>query len=160
MVGKFTELGSNLVYVVNQLLDSDDLIKLIKYDVSEPLSKPIEATPTVLLFDRIYPIPKVPTVQEDKKTILSIIFSNAILSDNIKIKDSKLIFWIMCHIDLWAVRDNLRPFLIASEIDKIFNEKRGSQLSIGKVLFNSFVYREWDNRFCGYQLIYDVSALN
>ena len=158
--GKFTELGTNIIYVLNEILDSENLIKLIKHDVYDPLSQPIEATPASLIFNRIYPIPKIPDAQEQKKTILTATFSNAILSNNIKIKDYKLIFCIISHIDLWRVKDNLRPYLIAQEIDQIFNEKRGTQLSLGKVMFDSFIYRQWNEIFCGYHLSYDISSLN
>ena len=160
--GRFQELNTNIMYVIEQLYTSQNLLKLITYDDDSPLSisKSDIIKPSSLLFDRIYPLPKIPDAQTQQKTIVTVIFSHAKLDSNIKFKKYKLIFNIISHIDIWKISEGLRPYLIAEEIDNIFNELRGTQLSIGKVLFSDFVNVNYSNYYYGYQLVYDISSFN
>jgi hypothetical protein len=159
-VGRFSELGSQINYVIQLLLQSQNLMKLVKYDDPNPLSQPIVTNPSSLLFDRIFPIPKVPQAIETQKTIVTVTFSNAVLDNTEKMKDYKLIIAIISHIDIWRINGNIRPFVIANEIDSILNEKRGTRLTTGSVIFDSWIYREWNEKFCGYYLTYNLKNIN
>lgn len=160
MSGRFSELGTNINYVIQELLKDQDLMKLLFYNNETPLSSPDIVNPSALLFNNIFPYPKLPLVEENQKAIITVMFSNARLNSNIKFKDYKLIFNIMCHVDLWKIRGGLRPYEIAQRIDNIFNEKRGTSLSIGKVIFDDFIYREYNQKFNGFYLCYSLTDFN
>lgn len=159
-MGRFSELGQNVKFVTEELLKDADLLKLLTYNSSTPLSQLNVNNPKSLLFNKIYPVYKIPTVEEKEKSILTYVFSNAKLTDNVKFKEYKLIFNIICHIDLWTIKDSIRPYEIAERIDNIFNEKRGTQLSIGKVIFEDFIYREYNSKFAGFYLCYKLVDFN
>ena len=139
-MGRFSELNQNVNYVAELLLENENLMKLIKYDTSDPLSSTPVTTPNSLLFDRIFPTPKSVNAITEKKTLLTYVFSNGKLENNLKFKKSKLIFNIISHIDLWKINGNIRVYSIIDELDNIFNELRSSKLSIGKVLFSDLLY--------------------
>jgi hypothetical protein len=159
-MSRFLELGTNVTLAIEELLADQDLLKLLKYDSSTPLSQSDIATPSDLLFDRIFPYPKIPTAQEEQKTMLTLMFSSGHLNNNIKFKTYKMVFNIICHVDLWRISGNIRPYMILHRIDTIFNEKRGSPFSLGKILFDGFQYREYNEKFSGFYLCYELTDFN
>lgn len=161
MANRFSDLGKDINLVIDYMMKDEKLLKLLANDTYDPLSSTPISKPSKLLFDRIYPIPKIPITEEKEKSLITVAFSNAKSNKrNLKFKDYKLIFTIMCHIDLWQIKDSLRPYEIASRLDNIFNEKRATEISIGKIIFSEWSYREWNEKFCGYYLVYDICDFN
>ncbi len=158
-MGRFSELNDNVTYIKNLLLQNQNLLKLIYYDNANPLGGATITNTNSLMFTRIFPQPKTISPAEGEKTILTYVFSNAKLH-KAKFKNNKLILNIICHINLWKIDDGIRPYLITEEIDGIFNELTNSQLSVGNVSFNDWLYREYSNEFCGYMLIYNLCDFN
>lgn len=161
VTGRFVELNTNMNYVIQLLLENQNLLKLLYYNDNNPLSQPDIINPKSLLFNHIYPLPKIADVAENQKSIISVMFSNAHLNreGNIKLKDYKIIFYIMSHIDLWKVSGGIRPLLISHELDNIFNEKSVKQF-VGRILFGDWIYKEFNNKYYGYYLTYDISNFN
>lgn len=155
----FSELGSDINYVINLLLGSQNLLKLLYYQSSTPLSQPDITTPKSLIMTNIFPFPKIPKVEQEEISVVDILFTGGKPNGNIGFKNSKLIFYIICHINTWLVSgtiSTLRPYEIANEINSIFENRRNSQLTLGQVLFDSWDYVVWNNMFCGYVLSYKL----
>lgn len=160
-MGRFQELNKNVMYLSELFLSNQNLCKLLYYNESSPLSQPDIEDTSLLLFNKLLPQPKSVDAINEKNTILTYVFSNAKLNrNNLKFKDSKLIIQIICHLSLWKIDEGNRVYLIAEEIDKILNELRNTKLSIGNVLFDSWVYREYSDQYCGYYLTYDLCDFN
>jgi hypothetical protein len=159
-LSRFSELGTNIVEIIQRLLESEELLKLLYYEDDDPLSKPDVPNPNSLLFNNIYPLSKIPEAEEKQKSIISIIFTDAKLSKNQKFKDYKIYFDIMVHVDLWRIKGSIRPYEIAQRIDDIFNELRGTELSTGKVNFCGFRSIRYNNVYHGFTLSYDVTNFN
>lgn len=158
--GRFIELNNNMNYIIQLLLKNQNLLKFLYYNDYNPLSQPDISNPKSLLFNNIYPLPKIQEATEEQKSIISVILSNAHLrDDNIKLKDYKIIFYIMSHIDLWTISGGIRPLLISHELDTIFNEIKVSQF-VGKVLFGDWIPKEFNNKFYGYYMSYEVTNFN
>jgi hypothetical protein len=161
MSGRFTELSTGVNKIVELLLADEDLCKLLYYTSSTPLTQIPLPDPTVLLFENIYPYMKIPEIQEKQKSIVGVVLTNANLTDtNKKFKEYLIIFNIICHVDLWKIKGSLRPYEIAERIDTIFNERRENVLSMGKILMEDFLYREFNNKFTGYYLTYKCTSIN
>lgn len=148
--------------MVEILLSSQNLCRLLYYDNENPLSKsnPDIDNTSILLFNNIYPLPKPPTPQENEKSYLTIHLTKAKRTDGNSFKDYKLIIGIVCHINLWKISGGLRPLLISHEIDELFNKKRDENLSIGQVLFDDWVYQSYSDYFCGYYQVYNLTNFN
>jgi hypothetical protein len=159
-LSRFSELGTNIVGVIERLLEDKELLKLLYYECEDPLSQPDVPNPNSLIFNNIYPLPKIPEVEESQKSIVSIIFSDAKLSKNLKFKDYKVYFDIMVHIDLWRIKGSIRPYEIAQRIDDVFNELRGTELSTGNINFCGFRSVRYNNVYYGFTLSYDVTNFN
>lgn len=160
-MGRFSELNKNINYVTELLLTNQNLLKLIKYNDTNPLSHSDISDPYELLFKNINPQPKSVRAVEEKTTYLNYVFSNLKLNDkNFKFKDSKVFFYIISHNDIWAINGGIRPNQIVEEIDNTLNERRGTSLSIGKVIFGDCIYREFSDNFSGYVLTYDLCDFN
>lgn len=154
-------MNKNINNAMSKIFKSQNLCKLLYY-ATNPLSQPdIDNTRSILLMNNVYPLPKPPPAQEDRKVYLSIILSEAKMHNKGQsFKDYKLIINIVCHIDLWMIAEGLRPLLISHELDKIFNKTRSADLTIGESLFDNWIYREYSDYFCGYYQSYILTNFN
>ncbi len=159
-MAKFAELNDNLMDVLIKLISSQNLCKLLQFPVDNPyLESNIEDTSS-LLFDKVFPIPKIPTVSETQESYLTVIFDNFGLNGNIKFKDALLVFNIYCHIDLWQMTGTgkLRPYAIMEEIDKLLNDQR--VIGLGKMQFSRSRFIAANEKYMGYRLEYNVLDFN
>ncbi len=160
-MARFEELDENINKVMMKLIESQNLCKLLYYDTGhdeDPLSKPDIQDMSSLLFDRIYPLPKIPNIEESTSSLLTVFFDEIRLSENINFKGTILSFTILCHIDLWRMPGKLRPYSIKHEIDKIFNEQR--VIGIGKMQFERSRFTWANEKYSGYRLDYRIYDFN
>ena len=137
------------------LLSSQNLCKYLYYDIAEPLTQPDFDDTSILLFDRIHPTPIVPTVTDSAKSFITIVQDEFSLArTNTAFKISKIVFNVLCHIDLWMMpgTGKIRPYTILNEIDKLFNEQR--VLGIGKLQFSNGRWIVVNDKWQGYQISY------
>jgi len=156
-MSRFEELNLNIDTVLMKLLSSQDLCKYLFYDEDDPMSQPNIEDTSILLFDRIYPTPVSPTITDSAKSLITIIQDDFSLAQtNTAFKTSKIIFNILCHIELWRMpgTGKLRPYSILSEIDKLFNQQR--VLGIGKLSFSNGRWIGVNDRWQGYQVAYKI----
>lgn len=157
-MGKFNELNNNINKVLMKLISSENLCKLLYYDVSNPLSQADISDKTVLLYTKIYPYPFTPDSQTAESSILSVIFNDFSLSPNPSFKNNSLELIIICHHNLWRIDEMLRPFAILNELDEIFNNER--VIGIGKGEFRGCRLIWADKNWSGYKLMYENWEFN
>lgn len=123
-MSKMQNLNTDMFIILNKLLANKNLCKLLAYTDSDPLSLNDVEQSKSLLFNNIYPFSFVPDVQSDPTTIINVIFDNfTLVNSNNSYTTNLVVFNILCHQDLWLINNNqLRPFSIMSELDKIFND--------------------------------------
>ena len=160
-MGRFANMSSNVYYAVGKILDNQDLLKLIYYDSYNPLSEPDIVEPKkILIPEYVYPGFKIPDIDDKQQVILTVECDSAKLSGNPKFTNSKLVFNIMCHTKLWMIDGEIRPYLICEEIDKIFGEKRNTNLTMGSIPLDRCQKVIYNNKFAGYVLMYNLCDSN
>lgn len=158
-ISRFNELNTVLMSVLLKLVDSDNLCKLINYDTYTPLSETSMTDNTTLLFDKIYPYPFTPNVDEEARTVINVLLDNFELGKtNTYFKNNQLSFVVICHKDLWRIDSMLRPFAILNEIDTLFNCQNG--YGVGKTIFDNG-HLLWINaQYSGYKVTYNLCDFN
>ncbi|MFB5759102.1 hypothetical protein [Paenibacillus medicaginis] len=158
-MAKFEQLNDYVFNTLQALIGNQNLCKLLKYNNTDPLSQPDIEDASVLIMDKIYPMPNIPGTQAEESSLLNIIFDNFKLSsDNKGTKDGTLVINIIVHNNLWLMNGRLRPFSILAELDKTFNDKR--IVGIKKMQFDRGRYYFINEKFSGYQVIYQVVSTN
>jgi len=143
------------------ILGSQNLCKLLYYNDSDPFSQPDLSDTSVLLFSSIFPTPIIPQITDEAKSLITIVLDDFLLArNNTAFKTSKIVFNILCHIDLWVLpgTGKLRIYSILNEIDKLFNEQR--IITIGKLEFVSGRWISSNEKWQGYQVAYKVIDFN
>lgn len=143
--------------ILTKLLSNQNLCKYIYYPVSSPLTQPTITDTKKLLFTYISPIPILPSVTDTAKSFIIVTLDDFNLGKSFKV--SKVVFDIVCHVDLWKIDGGkLRPFRIMHEIDTLYNEQR--IFGIGKLNFDGGRRIIINDKFQGYQLRYRVYEFN
>lgn len=156
-MANFKELNDNVTQVLLKLLESQNLCKLLYYNSIDPLSEP-DIDPYSLLMKKIFPIPKIPGVEEAESSYLTVVFDSFRLGDNKGVKDGKLLLTAFVHEKLWFINGQLRPISIMHEIDKLFNNQR--IIGIKKLQFESGRFVAPNEKYSGYQVTYKIVSGN
>lgn len=155
---KFKELNDNLFKVLSAITDNNDLCKLIHYNTDDPLNQP-NIDGNSLLFKKIFPYNFNVEILSEASSILNVSFTSFESGrNNIAYKNGIITFTVLCHHELHKMNEGLRPFFIAHEIDKLFNDQR--VIGIGTMQFDR--YREiWASKdYSGCQLSYKIVEFN
>lgn len=77
-------------------------------------------------------------------------------ASNPEFRDNIISFDIICHFDQWELKDSfqLRPYMIAAELDSMFNDKRLT--GIGKLEFLGANQLIINDEFAGVSLMYQA----
>lgn len=153
----FTDVGSNLRYILNRILKNDTLIKLLYYNDSDISSKPdlTDQQKVDLINDYIKIVPKLSKDPENKNYLIIQMDRFSPVSDDTRFRKLVLSFDIICHADNWIMNDYmLRPFKIMQELDSLFNMSKLS--SLGPVTFISANQIVINEDLMGYSLYYSV----
>lgn len=158
-MSRFQELNNNITNIMNQMFTSQNLCKYLLYDTDNPLAGTDIADTSTLLFNKIFPIPKIPDVVSTEGSMVVVILEDFRLSNNILVKDSVICFDVITHIDKWRmIGHGLRPYQIMGEIDELFNNQR--VMGFGKIQFYKSNYIYVNEKFSGYRMRYKSSDLN
>ena len=151
----FVSVQNDLRKITEKLLNNETLKKLLFYQDKDCLKKPVltQEETFSLINNNIRIIPKI-TV--DKEALNYVIIGMDDFTQNYsnpEFRDCHISFDIICHIDQWNLGDyQLRPFLIAGEIDKEMNNCKLS--GIGTLQFQGCSRLLLNNEFAGYTLNY------
>lgn len=151
----FKELNDIMNKVVELISKDEELMKLIAY----PNEK---HSIDDLMFKNIFLMPRGADAVKDEKTFLNIYMSaTSRYEKNSGFRQACLTFDIFSHLNIWLLPDNtIRPYLISSRIDKIFNDnfnEQVRQISINAPLFGGWEVYRYGEYFYGYKLKYYIS---
>lgn len=151
----FVSVQNDLRKIAEKLLSNETLKKLLFYQGKDCLKKPVLTQEETfgLVGNNIRIVPKI-TVDKEALNYIIIGMDDFVQNySNPEYRDCRISFDIICHIDQWNLGDyQLRPFLIAGEIDK---EMNGARLSgIGTLQFQGCSRLLLNNEFAGYTLTY------
>ena len=153
----FQELNSNVLVIEKLLLADQDLCKYLYYNADDPLSEATIADTTILIMKNIFPLPKMPDAQEEKKAFLNYYVYNAEPWPNSGFRKLFLSFDVICHLDLWLIKDGIRPYSILNRIDNMFNNKHIAELSSKNVFWDGLQVTKYSDKFYGYHILYDLT---
>lgn len=157
-MSRLSDLSKDKITVMERLLDSNELCKAVYYNERDFLNQPVLSNPYELIYEHIFPYRKVPKIDEKMKTYITMSFKNYSLANN-RFKSGYIYINIFTHHDL--VRTDygvLRYDFIASEIDKLMNEKRG--IGIGKIEFYDMDELFVNEKYLGVYLAYKLYEFN
>lgn len=158
-MARFKELNQNLEKILIQLVENQNLCKLLTVNTKTPLESPDIPDTYDLIFKNIYPMPKIPDAQENESSFLTVWFDDLNRRPNSNaFKNNTITFNILCHHNLWRLNGELRPYAILHEIDTMFNQKRIS--GIGKVQLESGRFLWTNDFYSGYQVQYRMYEWN
>ncbi len=159
MASFFEDLNDNIIDVESMLLASTPLCKLLQYSGAtdiEPLTK-ADFDHKTLRMKNLFPMPKMPDVQSDRKAIVSYYFMNGKPQRrNTGFRNVYLCFDVICHLDSWLIKDGIRPYSICAILDRMFNGQFIGELSGNDVFSADFTHMRYGDYFYGYRLIYQL----
>lgn len=151
----FKDLNDIMNKVVELITEDEELMKLIAYPNEKHDIKD-------LMLKNIFLMPRGADAVKDEKTFLNIYMDSAYRYENNGFRQACLTFDIFSHLNIWLLPDNtIRPYLITSRIDEIFNNnfnKQVRQISINAPLFDSWKVYRYGEYFYGYKLKYYISV--
>lgn len=121
----FLSVEKDMGIITNMMLKNNRLKKLLYHTTKDCLNKPklTEDQTVDLIGKNIKMVPKL-TVDGSVLNYIIITFDNFTRTENPEFRDNIIEFDIVCHFDQWQLQDfQLRPYMIAAEIDTMFNEK-------------------------------------
>ena len=158
---RFAVMGENLFKVTNKLVTNQRLCRLLKYQDPDPLDeqKHKDVDGVDLLHKQIVLIPKYPENGIEYSWVLAIFDNYTINPSNPDFKLTRIRFDIVCPYTEWIINENnLRPYLIMEEIDKMFNQAKLS--GIGNLQFTHSTPLVLSPQVGGYSMYYQINEFN
>lgn len=133
-MGIFNDIDEAHYKLVGDLFQDADLLKLIRYDDFDPLSQPIVQNPQEMIYigqdeeneqvHRIYLLPKLPEIEDSKKTFIIPATTRIQPSSGTYRMDFNMTFNIATELSLWNIKDGKRRiYQIMDKIDQWYNRK-------------------------------------
>jgi hypothetical protein len=153
------ELGSNLFLVAKRLLENNRLCRLLVNSNMNPLDIPINDSFS-LLNKNIKVVPKIDESEFDQEGKLALVFPRGSLNDdNEEFKIVEMHILVYTTLDTWIINDeNLRPFMIMSEIEKSLKNKRIN--GIGTMKYKGFDLSTLTDKLSCYQMVFYIDVFD
>lgn len=154
----FLSVQKDLNLIVDKILSSTRLQKLLFYNVPDALEQPqLTQDEKISLFQKNIKI--VPKLYIDGSVLSYIIISFDNFTpngENPEFRDNIISFDIICHFDQWQMRDSLqlRPYLIAAELDSALSNQHLT--GIGELQFLGANQLILNDEFAGLSLLYQA----
>ena len=165
-MGFYRDMGSVINAVIDDICENETLIKYIYYPDTkiDPLTKSVVANPKSLIYQNIFPMPKVIETEEKQRVLIMVDIQKVDpnRSGVNTTKDFVITFDIVCHIESWVIVGNkLRPFEIADELNDMFNCKYTAK-SIGRLipLTPALQKMQYNKYFMGYKMAFKGVAFD
>lgn len=158
---RFAVMGDNTFQIANKLVNNQNICRLLKYQVRDPLSDKYPNVDGVELINKqILIIPKIYDDSTEKMSYVLAVFDNFVVNNfNPEFKLTTLRFDIACPYDEWMLDNkSLRPYLLMHEIDNDFNEK--TLAGIGTLQFARATALTLSPQIGGYSLWYNINEFN
>lgn len=153
----FMSVQKDLTIIIDHMLQNNRLKKLLEYTTRDALHRPnLTQEQSIGLLQKNIKI--VPKVYVDGSVLNYILISCDNFTPNMtnpQFRDNFITFDIICHFDQWNLEDmELRPYLIAAEIDSMFNEKHLT--GIGTLQFAGCSQIVLNDEFAGLSLMFEA----
>ena len=138
-VRQLQEMGENLQTIVKRLSKNQNLLKLLYYTDKNPLEQPdiSEETFKKEIYEKLVKIVPRLSPKETASSIIAFRVVNGRKNNNAEFQNILINFEIFVPLTQWIIKnENLRPFLIMSEIEKSLDNKTINGL--GKMEFGGF----------------------
>lgn len=168
-MGVYSTIESVINEMAFEMSKNQTLMKYLVYDdvTADPLSLPDLTDTQKYIYKsyepdfredyRIFPLPKIPYMVEEKKTMICCYYrkSNALMDPYNR--DFEFVFDVITHLDIWQIKGGIiRPLRIMDEINNMFFMKKTPN-SIGKMTNEEDSITTFDSQglFMGYRLIFE-----
>ena len=154
----FLSVQKDLELISNNILKNTRLQRLLHYTTPDALSKEnLNEDEKYELFKRNIKI--VPKLYIDGSVLNYIVISFDNFSNNFmnpEFRNNTISFHIICHFDQWKLNGQfqLRPYLIAAELDSMFNDKHLTGIGVLNFLSANQVFI--NEEFAGINLTYQI----
>lgn len=154
------ELGSNLLKIINRLLENKNLLRLLKYTNNDPLDITLpEIDKTTMLNHNILIVPSLNSEEYTTESKIVFLYKNGSVGANRKMKKVNFEIIVFCPFTEWIINDsNLRPFAIMGEIETSLKDK--SIDGIGVINYTDFEYKAINIDIGCYRMEFDIDVFN
>ncbi|MFC3749263.1 hypothetical protein [Paenibacillus sp. GCM10012306] len=157
-MNKFENLSKDKETIMQKLATSQNLCKALKYSNDNFLDMPDIEDTSELFYEKLYPYPKVPSIEDTQNAFVTIEFKDYRKTSNPLFKSGLIYIHAFCHVDKIRTDHGLRYNLMISEIDKTLNNIRG--LGFGKLEFNKMDEYYVNEKYMGMDVVYKVCEFN
>lgn len=167
----YEELSPILYQVITErFLRNQNLCKLLYYypggcsDIHnsfeyDPLEQPDIKNTNSLYMSSIFPMPKIPKTIEEKKVFLCAYFNGGYEPDsNLAFRNVVLNIDIICHLDVWNIKQRYRPYDIMHEVDVLLNNQLTDLPIENRPFLRGFQTRVYSEYFYGIQMLYNLKV--
>lgn len=167
----YEELSPILYQVITErFLRNQNLCKLLYYYPDEcsdihnsfeydPLEQPDIKNTNSLYMSSIFPMPKIPKTIEEKKVFLCAYFNGGYEPEsNLAFRNVVLNIDIICHLDVWNIKQRYRPYDIMHEVDVLLNNQLTDLPIENRPFLRGFQTRVYSEYFYGIQMLYNLKV--
>lgn len=153
------ELGSNLFIIAKRLLENQKLCQLLVNGEREPFARQVEDKLS-LLNKNIVVVPRIDEKDFTHEGKLALIFPQGdVSSENSEFKDIVFEVLVYTTLDTWIINDeNLRPFMVMSEIETSLKDKRIN--GIGTMKYEGFELTTLTDKISCYRMRFAIDVFN
>ena len=163
---RFSVMGENTFRIANMIMSNQRICRLLKYQTRNPFKTEENGKPqpdidgAELINKQILIVPKIYDDSIEKMSYVVAVFDKFTVNPlNPEFKISTIRFDIACPSDEWLLNDrSLRPYLLMSEIDTMFNETK--MAGIGTLQFYSASMLTLTPQIGGYSMWYKINEFN
>ena len=153
----FLSIQKDLEIITNKMMKNERLKRLLYYTTRDALDRDkLNEEQSLELFQKNIKI--VPKLYIDGSVLSYVIISFDNFTpntENPEFRDNIITFDIICHFDQWNLKDfQLRPYMIAAEIDSMLNGKHLT--GIGDLQFLGANQLILNDEFAGVSLMYQA----
>ena len=151
----FLSVEKDFSIIIDRIMKNERLKKLIYYSVPDALDQPNVPQEEALkmLGTQIRLIPK---IYIDKPEFCYVVITQDGFVENFRnpeFRDNVISFIILCHFDQWNLTNfKLRPYVIAGELDSMFNNEKLT--GIGELKFLNANLINENDEFGGFKISY------
>lgn len=153
----FQASGQDLKKIATDMLENQNLLKLLKYSTTDALQKPDVTVreKAAMLNKNIRIVPQLP-YESEQESVLIISFDSFVTNaNNPEFRDNVIMIDVLCPVTTWLMDDYmLRPYKIMHEIDGMLNRQKLN--GIGKVDFISANSLILSKELAGFTITYRV----
>lgn len=156
-MGYYKDLNDNMKTILYMLDNNQELKRLLFYNDTNPFGKSNPDIQGSLIGEKIFPYPKREETEDLKTSYINVIpKDSSSLRNNQYYRDVDIIIEVVCHTEIWAIRQGYRPLLIMDEIDRVFSNPENIK-SVGDINFKNSMPTKFNNKFYGYTIAFKLT---